>query len=101
MLPMVELNPGMAVQRDADDSLQVHLGETAADAVVGGGERGAVFLTSEPDTQIATVRLPVSGTLHYVFDDRLERWVNADDGHDLEGILVRDLLRQCRGFPAF
>ena len=29
------------------------------------------------------------------------RWVSGEDGHYLEGIIVRDLLRQCRGCPTF
>ena len=117
---MVPLNPGMEVLRrggterrkegsggsagspsDCDDSLQVLLGATAADSVVGGGDRGALMLTAEADSDVVTVRLPVSGTLRYRFDERQGRWLNAEDGHDLEGIVVRDLLRQCRGFPAF
>ena len=53
--------------------------------------------------QVLHVSLPVSGTGDYAFDEAAGRWVSAgsDHRHDLEGIIVRDLLRQCRGCPGF
>jgi hypothetical protein len=99
--PMVELNPGMDIQRCGDHSLQVMLGATAAEEVVGGGDRGALLITADAQTNFATARLPLSGTLQYYYEEEQKRWLNADDKHDLEGIIVRDLLRYCRGFPVF
>ena len=43
---------------------------------------------------------PVSGKLLYCLSSATGEWVNVDDGHQFEGILVRDLLRSnCIGLP--
>eukprot|EP00535_Pseudo-nitzschia_heimii_P008543 CAMPEP_0197175910 /NCGR_PEP_ID=MMETSP1423-20130617/1999_1 /TAXON_ID=476441 /ORGANISM="Pseudo-nitzschia heimii, Strain UNC1101" /LENGTH=154 /DNA_ID=CAMNT_0042625175 /DNA_START=298 /DNA_END=762 /DNA_ORIENTATION=+ len=43
---------------------------------------------------------PVSGKLLYCLSSTTGEWVNVDDGHQFEGILVRDLLRSnCIGLP--
>ena len=43
---------------------------------------------------------PISGRLLYCLSSSTREWVNVDDGHQFEGILVRDLLRSnCIGLP--
>jgi hypothetical protein len=43
---------------------------------------------------------PISGRLLYCLSSATGEWVNVDDGHQFEGILVRDLLRSnCIGLP--
>ena len=43
---------------------------------------------------------PISGKLLYCLSSATGEWVNTDDGHQFEGILVRDLLRSnCIGLP--
>eukprot|EP00617_Octactis_speculum_P018942 CAMPEP_0185757994 /NCGR_PEP_ID=MMETSP1174-20130828/16527_1 /TAXON_ID=35687 /ORGANISM="Dictyocha speculum, Strain CCMP1381" /LENGTH=39 /DNA_ID= /DNA_START= /DNA_END= /DNA_ORIENTATION= len=37
----------------------------------------------------------------YRYDEIQMRWVAEGDGHDLEGIITRDLLRVCAGCPDF
>lgn len=44
---------------------------------------------------------PVSGTYTYVLCQSSGDWVGQDDGHSLIGLLVRDLGRQCNGYPNF
>lgn len=42
---------------------------------------------------------PISGKLLYVLSADTGEWVGAEDGHDFQGLLVRDLIRQCQGVP--
>ncbi len=42
---------------------------------------------------------PISGKVLYVFSAQTGEWVGSEDGHLFEGLLVRDLIRQCRGLP--
>jgi hypothetical protein len=42
---------------------------------------------------------PISGKILYNLSDETREWVGVDDGHLFEGILVRDLIRHCRGLP--
>jgi Frataxin-like domain len=44
---------------------------------------------------------PISGKILYVLSAETEEWVGMEDGHAFEGLLVRDLIRQCRGLPNF
>lgn len=43
---------------------------------------------------------PISGSYTYVLCSHTGKWLGEDDSHDLEGLLVRDLIRQCNGFPS-
>ena len=42
---------------------------------------------------------PISGKLLYILSADTGEWVGAEDGHLFEGLLVRDLIRQCQGLP--
>lgn len=42
---------------------------------------------------------PISGKLLYVLCSDTGEWVGVEDGHLFEGVLVRDLIRQCQGLP--
>jgi frataxin-like iron-binding protein CyaY len=42
---------------------------------------------------------PISGKLLYILSSETGAWIGAEDGHNFEGLLVRDLIRQCRGLP--
>mmetsp|Transcript_8430 Transcript_8430/g.9680 ORF Transcript_8430/g.9680 Transcript_8430/m.9680 type:complete len:227 (+) Transcript_8430:51-731(+) len=45
---------------------------------------------------------PISGKLLYCLSSITNTWINIDDGHQFEGILVRDLIRSnCLGLPKF
>jgi hypothetical protein len=43
---------------------------------------------------------PMSGTYTYVLVPP-DRFVGMEDGHSLEGMIVRDLIRHCNGLPDF
>jgi len=42
---------------------------------------------------------PISGGHTYILSVETGEWVGTEDGHSLEGLLVRDLIRQCNGVP--
>lgn len=42
---------------------------------------------------------PISGGHAYILSVETGEWVGTEDGHSLEGLLVRDLIRQCNGVP--
>lgn len=42
---------------------------------------------------------PISGKVLYVLSAQTGEWVGSQDGHLFEGLLVRDLIRQCQGLP--
>jgi frataxin-like iron-binding protein CyaY len=42
---------------------------------------------------------PISGKLLYVLSAATGEWVGQEDGHNFEGLLVRDLIRFCQGMP--
>lgn len=44
---------------------------------------------------------PISGLHSYVLSVVSGEWIGTEDGHSLEGLLVRDLIRQCNGVPSF
>jgi hypothetical protein len=42
---------------------------------------------------------PISGQLLYSYNVRTGNWMNVNDQHNLEGIFVRDIIRQIQGVP--
>jgi frataxin-like iron-binding protein CyaY len=53
------------------------------------------------DSSTVTMQTPVSGRFSYVLCSSTKNWVDEEDGHILEGMLVRDLIKQCNGVPQF
>mmetsp|Transcript_26996 Transcript_26996/g.74217 ORF Transcript_26996/g.74217 Transcript_26996/m.74217 type:complete len:229 (+) Transcript_26996:361-1047(+) len=52
------------------------------------------------DEQVFEYTSPISGKLLYCLSSTTGEWINMEDGHQFEGILVRDLLRSnCIGLP--
>jgi hypothetical protein len=52
------------------------------------------------DERVFEYSSPISGKLLYCLSSSTGEWVSVDDGHQFEGIIVRDLLRSnCIGLP--
>ena len=60
---------------------------------------GRYKLRARVDQCLLFYESPVSGHVPYILSATDGTWRGAEDGHALEGLLVRDLLRQCKGLP--
>jgi frataxin-like iron-binding protein CyaY len=61
---------------------------------------GKYYVTMNPEKQTAYVHLG-EGVFDYFYDADNKRWINCVDGHILEEILARELLKVCKGLPEF
>jgi hypothetical protein len=67
-----------------------------------GREVGCVRLVLDQEREEIDFTGPISGTQSYRYDRSTCRWVGTRDGHDLEGLITRDLLRvSAGGIPLF
>jgi hypothetical protein len=64
-------------------------------------EQGTYILSSDEDMCTLSMISPLSGSFTYVLCSQTGNFVGMEDGHILEGMLVRDLIRQCHGLPKF
>ena len=53
------------------------------------------------DEEILRVGSPMSGNYQYYYDLQQKLWLGTSDGHDMRGLVTRDLLRHCTGLPQF
>ena len=68
-------------------------------------EHGSYVFKLDHETERLVVSTPVSGTLEYFYDNLDNpdegRWLNLRDGHDVRGLITRDLLRHAAGCTRF
>ena len=65
-----------------------------------GPQLGIFQIETSTDEQVFEYSSPISGKLLYCLSSATGEWINMEDGHQFEGILVRDLLRSnCIGLP--
>ena len=95
LLPLQAINDPFVLTRDRDPD-------------IGNGEYilldvGPLFgqYTVQIDAEQALVHLqsPISGIVQYYNSLEDGEWRSVEDGHILEGLLVRDLIRQIKGVP--
>ena len=60
---------------------------------------GAFALNIDYEQLTLELTSPKSGTFTYIYCLEKERWRGKDDGHDLKGMLVRDIIPLCNGVP--
>eukprot|EP00934_Nitzschia_sp_Nitz4_P006204 Nitzschia sp. Nitz4//scaffold102_size76354//12801//13427//NITZ4_005626-RA/size76354-processed-gene-0.110-mRNA-1//-1//CDS//3329532231//6194//frame0 len=92
LAPMKPLNEFFVVERffgDAGEVLTIDLGP----------KEGKYRIDMSLDEHMFEFSSPVSGKFLYILSAETGEWVGADDGHLFEGLLVRDLIRQCQGLP--
>lgn len=63
--------------------------------------RGRHILTVDGNRQLLVFQSYFSGFHKYAFFPEERTWLSIHDGHDLRGLLTRDLMRHCIGVPAF
>jgi len=62
---------------------------------------GMYKLQTDSENLTLIMDSPISGNHTYVLCSETREWRGEEDGHSLEGLLVRDLIRQCNGYPNF
>jgi frataxin-like iron-binding protein CyaY len=62
-------------------------------------EDGMYRLEVNDEACLVHMTSAISGHYNYVLSASTGEWVDEKDGHALEGMLVRDLIRQCNGLP--
>jgi frataxin-like iron-binding protein CyaY len=65
------------------------------------GSKGKFVFVIKPRGETLQYHSPVSGVLEYKFDPEERLWLQVDDRHDFRGMLTRDMLRVCIGYPKF
>jgi hypothetical protein len=60
---------------------------------------GQYTLIADEQRCVILFQSPISGQLLYNYNETTGNWCNVYDQHNLEGIFVRDLIRQIRGVP--
>lgn len=101
--PMLSDNPGMKLTIN-NDEMEIFIP----------GFQGAYFLQadgnyesklrSNPRAQLPLVMMisPYNGGAYsYFYDNLLNGWVSVDDGHFLQELMTRELLKVCYGYPHF
>ena len=66
-----------------------------------GPVHGQYNLQVDLEQKIVMMQSPISGQLLYILSASTGDWCGDVDGHRLEGLLVRDLIRQINGVPKF
>lgn len=90
--PMKAQNDFFVVERSIGD-----LGEILTIDL--GPKEGKYRIEASEEEHIFEYSSPISGKILYILSSSTGEWVGIQDGHLFEGILVRDLIRQCRGLP--
>lgn len=65
------------------------------------GSKGNFVFVIKPRGETLQYHSPVSGVLEYKFDPEERLWLQVDDKHDFRGMLTRDMIRVCIGYPKF
>ena len=92
LAPMKHQNDFFDVERflgDMGEILSIDLGP----------KEGKYRIEMSIEDHLCEYSSPISGKVLYVLSAQTGEWVGSEDGHLFEGLLVRDLIRQCRGLP--
>jgi hypothetical protein len=66
-----------------------------------GPVRGQYNIQVDLEQKVIMIQSPISGQLLYILSATTGDWCGDVDGHRMEGLLVRDLIRQINGVPNF
>eukprot|EP01038_Epipyxis_sp_PR26KG_P004694 gene4694-6592_t len=64
-------------------------------------EKGNFLFKKSKNEDILAVQSYVTGFHLYSFDQESKQWLSIKDGHDMRGLVTRDFLRHCIGYPLF
>jgi frataxin-like iron-binding protein CyaY len=82
-----------------NDNFIVHRNYNKLTLTIGFGDEYSLEIDEDSNTVI--MQSPLSGRFNYVLCSSTKNWVDEEDGHILEGMFVRDLIKQCNGVPQF
>lgn len=108
-LPLTKINDNMKVVKGDSciDKTAKALGIESNDSLIDGPYLlvdvgpvdGRYVLIVDMERRLVLFQSPISGHLLYEYHSPTETWMNIQDGHNLEGIFVRDLCRKIKGYP--
>lgn len=99
--PMIELNEKFSVERVANSENAGLEGDKALESVVVKTLRGKFTFRADMKNRTLCVESYITGFNVYVLDPISGQWLsNKDDKHDMRGMVIRDFLRHCTGFPS-
>lgn len=91
--PLQEINDPFFLSRDTEwdmgDYILLDLGPL----------HGQYTIQIDKEQALVHMQSPISGIVQYYKDADDGEWRSVDDGHILQGLLVRDLIRQIKGVP--
>lgn len=58
----------------------------------------AFELATDLHLQVLVLQVPRLGLFRYIYDEDNDRWVGENDGHNLEELLTRELMRVSQGY---
>lgn len=93
--PLQAINNPFFLSRDRDPD--IHDGEYILLDL--GPLHGQYTLQVDPEQALVHLQTPISGVIQYYHDLDDGEWRSVEDGHILQGLLVRDLIRQIQGVP--
>ena len=88
-----EANPSFSCELTASERVDIAIANEHGEA--------RFELTLQTAKEQLQLYSTISGLQHYEFSAATGTWINTEDGHDMEGLLTRDLLRLCVGCPNF
>jgi frataxin-like iron-binding protein CyaY len=107
MQPLIPINENMIVTRGEEQPELLDDDEELDESIVYGPfllidlgpVHGQYSLTADTLQGVLLFQSPISGQRHYKLHPTSGEWCCVQDGHNLEGLLVRDLIRQIQGVP--
>jgi frataxin-like iron-binding protein CyaY len=107
MQPLIPINENMIVTRGEEHPELSGDDEELDESIVYGPfllidlgpVHGQYTLTADTLQGVLLFQSPISGQRHYRMHATSGEWCCVQDGHNLEGLLVRDLIRQIQGVP--
>jgi len=96
LAPMKSVNEVFEVDRRSD----LNSSESYLYVRLKPGEGTYTLLIDEERTTLSLTS-PISGGHTYVLCAESKEFVGEEDGHSLEGMLTRDMIRHCHGVPKF
>ena len=93
--PLQAINDPYFLSRDRDPEI----GDGEYILLDLGPLHGQYTLQVDPEQALVHMQSPSSGVVQYYCSLDDQEWRSVENGHILEGLLVRDLIRQIKGVP--